>query len=100
MKRLLVSCLLGVVGLGSPIQASESLAQSKGCLGCHGLEKGVVGPAYRDVAKKYQGQDVVGRLSEKVMKGGGGVWGPVPMPANAVSAEDARTLVQWILQLK
>lgn len=100
MKKLLVGCLLGILGLGSPIKASESLAQSKGCLSCHGLEKRIVGPAYREVAKKYQGQDVVERLSEKVMKGGGGVWGPVPMPPNAVSKEDARTLVQWILQLK
>ena len=80
--------------------ADEALAKSKGCLGCHGIDNKIVGPAYKDVAKKYAGQDVVEQLSQKVMKGGGGVWGQMPMPPNAVSPEEAKKLVQWVLSLK
>jgi cytochrome c len=59
-----------------------------------------VGPAYKDVAAKYKGQDVEDKLVEKVKKGGAGAWGAVPMPANAkVSDADLHTLVKWILSL-
>ena len=80
--------------------ADEALAKSKGCLGCHAIDKKIVGPAYKDVAQKYAGQSVVDQLSQKVMKGGGGVWGQMPMPANAVSAEEAKKLVEWVLSQK
>ena len=80
--------------------ADEGLAKSKGCLGCHAIDKKIVGPAYKDVAQKYAGQNVVDQLSQKVMKGGGGVWGQMPMPANAVSAEEAKKLVEWVLSQK
>ena len=53
-----------------------------GCLACHTKDKKVVGPAYKDVAAKYKGQDVTAKLMEKVRKGGSGVYGPVPMPPN------------------
>ncbi len=65
------------------------------------MDHKVVGPAYADVAKKYQ-QDptALARLSQKVRLGGGGVWGAIPMPANAqVSPVEAQVLVQWILKL-
>jgi cytochrome c len=80
--------------------ADESLAKSKGCLGCHGIDKKIVGPAYKDVAAKYAGQSVTDALSRKVIEGGGGVWGQIPMPPNAVSPEEARKLVNWVLSLK
>jgi cytochrome c len=90
-----------MTGLISPsIQADEALAKSKGCLGCHSIDNKIVGPAYKDVAKKYAGQNVVDTLAEKVMKGGGGVWGSMAMPPNAVSADEAKKLVQWVLSLK
>jgi len=62
----------------------------------------VVGPAYKDVAAKYAGQkDAEDKLTQKVLKGGSGVWGAVPMPANTqVTEAEARTLVKWILTLK
>ena len=71
----------------------------------HGLPRGrqkVIGPSYKEVAAKYAGQpDAVAKLSPKVMKGGSGVWGAVPMPANPqVSEAEAKQLVQWILTLK
>ena len=75
------------------------LAKRKACLTCHGVDKRIVGPAFRDVAARYKGDaQVEARLLEKLRQGGGGVWGPIPMPPNPDLAEaDARILVQWIL---
>ena len=81
-------------------QADEALAKSKGCLGCHGIDKKIVGPSYKDLAARYAGQNVSDQLAEKVIKGGGGVWGQMPMPPNAVSPDEAKQLVSWILGLK
>ena len=82
--------------------ADEALAKSKNCMSCHATDKKLVGPSYKDVAKKYAGQkDAVDKLAVKVMKGGSGVWGAVPMPANPqVSEAEAKQLVQWVLGLK
>ncbi len=78
----------------------EALAKSKNCLACHAVDKKVVGPSYKDVAKKYTAKDEA-MLAEKVIKGGKGVWGPVPMPANtSVTPDEANKLVKWILSLK
>jgi len=85
-----------------PAFANQQLAQQKNCMACHAVDKKVVGPAYKDVAAKYAGQkDAVDKLAQKVMKGGAGAWGAVPMPANPqVSEAEAKTLVQWVLQQK
>ncbi len=84
-----------------PAMANLELAQRKNCLSCHSLDQKIVGPAYRDVAAKYSGQDdALARLAEKVRTGGTGVWGTAVMPPNPVTAEEARTLVIWILSLK
>lgn len=81
-------------------QADEALAKSKNCLSCHAMDKKVVGPSYKDVAKKYTANDEA-MLAEKVIKGGKGVWGPVPMPPNpSVKPEEATKLVKWILSQK
>lgn len=76
-----------------------ALANSKNCMACHAVEKKLVGPSYKDIATKYAGQaDAVDKLASKVIKGGAGAWGPVPMPANAqVNEADAKKLVAWIL---
>ncbi len=80
-------------------QADEALLKKYNCIACHQLDKKVVGPAYKDVAKKYKGQkDVVAKLAEKVKKGGQGAWGPVPMPPNAqVPDADIKKMVEFIL---
>lgn len=99
----LTSALVLVAGLAAaPAFANQDLAQKKNCMACHAIDKKVVGPAYKDVAAKYAGQkDAVDKLSQKVIKGGSGVWGQVPMPANAqVNEAEAKQLVQWILTLK
>jgi cytochrome c len=86
----------------TPALASPELASKKNCMACHAVDKKLVGPAYKDVAAKYAGQkDAVDTLSQKVLKGGSGVWGPVPMPANAqVNDAEAKELVRWILTVK
>lgn len=86
----------------APAFANADLAQKKNCLACHAVDKKVIGPSYKEVAAKYAGQkDAVDKLAEKVLKGSTGVWGPVPMPANAgVTDAEAKTLVTWILSQK
>jgi len=75
------------------------LAKSLGCTACHGLTSAVVGPAFRDVARKYAGDAAApARLAAKVRQGGGGVWGAAAMPPQPqVRDADARAVVQWIL---
>lgn len=86
----------------SPAFANPDLAKAKNCMACHAVDTKLVGPAYKDVAAKYAGQkDAATKLTQKVLKGGSGSWGPVPMPANPqVSEAEAKQLVQWILSLK
>ncbi len=80
--------------------AGEKLAKDKGCTACHGIDKKIVGPAYKDVAKKYKGDAAApAKLAEKVVKGGSGVWGPIPMPPNKVTDDEAKKLVAWVLSL-
>jgi cytochrome c len=81
-------------------QADEALAKKHNCLACHQVDKKAVGPAYRDIAKKYKGQNVGAQLEQKVKKGGVGVWGQIPMPPNpAVPDGDVKKLVDWILKM-
>ena len=82
--------------------AAMALAQKNACLSCHGVDKKIVGPAYKDIAKKYAGdKGAHAKLVAKVKAGGKGVWGEIPMPPNPqVSAADADKIVSWILSLK
>jgi len=81
--------------------AGQALAQKSGCLACHGIDKKIVGPGLKDVSAKYKGNKKAEEmLIAKVTKGGSGVWGTIPMPANAVvKPADMKTLVQWVLAL-
>jgi cytochrome c len=82
-----------------PAKADEALLKKHNCVACHQVDKKTVGPAYKEIAKKYKGQNVAVKLEEKVKKGGQGVWGPVPMPPNpAVPDADIKKLVAWILK--
>jgi cytochrome c len=101
MKRALFA-LAALAALSGPALADLQLAQAKNCMACHAVDKKLVGPSYKEVATRYAGQkDAVDRLAVKIMKGGSGVWGPVPMPANVqVSEAEARKLAAWVLTLK
>ncbi|HEX2540232.1 MAG TPA: c-type cytochrome [Caldimonas sp.] len=102
MKPLLTAAFVIVCMVSPPAAANQELAKKKNCMACHLVDQKIIGPSYKDVALKYAGQnDAVAKLSQKVIKGGAGVWGPVPMPANPqVSDAEARQIVQWILTLK
>lgn len=99
---LRANCLVFSLAVLTPAFALVELAQAKNCLACHAVNKKVIGPAFKDVAAKYAGQPgIVDKLAAKVINGGGGVWGVIPMPANSqVSEADAKQLVTWILTLK
>ena len=109
MKKSLIAVVAaaGMV-LGASANAAvdaakaKQLAQKYNCLACHAEDKKVIGPSYKDVAAKYKGDaTAVTKLTDKVKKGGSGVWGPVPMPPNTqVSDADAKKMVELILALK
>ena len=102
MLKFSIIAALAAALLTVPALADQALAKSKNCLACHTVDKKLVGPAYQDVAKKYAGQkDAAAKLATKIMKGGSGVWGAVPMPANTqVNEAEARKLADWVLSLK
>ena len=87
--------------IATPAMADQALANSKNCMSCHAVERKLVGPSYKDIAKKYANQkDAAEQLAGKIVKGGSGVWGAIPMPANPqVSEADAKKLTAWVLSL-
>ncbi|UFS57288.1 c-type cytochrome [Comamonadaceae bacterium M7527] len=101
MKRILIA-IAATTMLAAPAMADMALAKSKNCMACHAVDKKLVGPSYKAVAEKYAGDAAAAdKLATKIMKGGSGVWGAIPMPANPqVSAAEAKTLAAWILSTK
>lgn len=81
--------------------ANYKLAQSLGCLGCHSVDKKVLGPSLNLVAAKYSGDSTAeAQLIHKVKVGSKGVWGPMPMPSHPnINDADIATVVKWILSL-
>ena len=106
MKKFLmilatVSLALACSANAADAEKAKALAQAKNCLACHAIDKKLVGPAYTEIAKKYKGnKDAEAMLAKKVISGGGGVWGTIPMPPNPVKEDEAKLLVEWILSLK
>ena len=88
-------------GYAGVAQANEALLKKHNCTACHAVDKKVIGPAYKEVAKKYKSnKDAAAMLVQKVKKGGQGTWGPVPMPPNpAVPDADLKAMVDYILGL-
>jgi len=106
MKTLIASAtlasLLFAVSAATPIYAATApeLLQKNACMACHSVDKKVLGPAFKEIAKKYKGNaEAVTMLGKKVKEGGSGVWGPVPMPAQngKVNDADIKTMVEHIL---
>lgn len=98
MKKTVLAFALTVV-CAVPAMADMALATSKNCMACHAIDKKRVGPSYQDVAAKYKGdKTAIEKLSVKIIKGGSGVWGQIPMPGNPqVSEADAKKLAIWVL---
>jgi cytochrome c len=101
-KPLLTLATLAASALCTPAWADMALATSKNCMACHATDRKLVGPAYKDVAAKYAGDKTAAdKLATKIQKGGAGVWGPVPMPANTqVNDAEAKKLATWVLTIK
>ena len=80
----------------------EQLIAKSDCIGCHKIDKKLIGPSYLDIAKKYPANDKsISYLSDKIIKGGSGVWGAIPMaPHSTMKKDDAKLIVKYILSLK
>ncbi len=85
----------------SEIEDGKALIAKSDCLACHKTEDKLVGPAYIAIASKYpQDQNTVNLLTQKIVNGGNGVWGTVPMaPHPAIKPEDASKMIKYILTL-
>jgi len=98
-----ISLLLAglMLAFGAQAATPDEAMTKAGCMACHAKDKKVVGPAFKDIAAKYKGQDVTAKLMDKVRKGGSGVYGPVPMapnPVDKISDADLKAAVQAILK--
>jgi cytochrome c len=80
----------------------EKLIAKLDCIGCHKLDKKLIGPSYLDIAKKYPDNDkTINYLSSKIIKGGSGVWGSIPMAAHSTLKKDeAKSIAKYIMSLK
>lgn len=88
------------VAVGS--EKGEQLIKTSDCLTCHKVDAKIVGPSYTDVANKYEATDVnIELLAGKIISGGAGIWGDIPMsPHPAITTDDAKAMVKYILSLK
>ena len=99
--RIVLAAALAAAAASAQAATADEILTKSGCMACHTKDKKLVGPAYKDVAVKYKGQDAVAKLMEKVRKGGAGVYGPVPMSPNGpdkISDADLKTAIEAILK--
>jgi cytochrome c len=84
------------------IEKGMTLVGKSDCLTCHKLNEKVIGPSYKEVAKKYANKPSnIKMLAGKIINGGSGVWGAIPMTAHAtLSQADAELMVKYIMSLK
>jgi cytochrome c len=98
------SVFLGLVLIGSSglANADEALAKKSACYACHANDSKVLGPSFKDIAKRYQGQEnAAAKLAESIKAGGTGKWGTMPMPPQEqIKPADLQTLATWILSMK
>ncbi|MBY8949134.1 cytochrome c [Pseudomonas poae] len=104
MKNMLLALLASAAALSlQPVLAQDGpgLFNSKPCVGCHMIDGKLVGPALKDVAAKNAGvKDAATTLASHIKNGTQGNWGPVPMPPNQVTDDEAKVLADWVLTLK
>ena len=103
MKTIFTTAVLALSVMAANLaHASPELAKAKNCMACHAIGSKLVGPSFKDIAAKYAGnKDAEANLAGKIRKGSSGVWGAIPMPANAnVNEAEAATLAKWVLAQK
>lgn len=99
--KIAIAALMMSAALTAQAQDSEQLAKSKSCFACHATAKKLVGPSFKEIAAKYKSdKGAEDKLVLKVLQGGSGVWGAVPMPPNQVTDAEAHQLVRWVLAQK
>jgi cytochrome c len=97
---LAAAALLAVTGANAmDAAAAKALAGKNACLGCHAVDKKLVGPSYKDVAAKHKGQaDALAKVAARIKSGGSGIYGPIPMPAQPnLKDDELKLLAAWIL---
>ncbi|MEW6163778.1 MAG: c-type cytochrome [Pseudomonadota bacterium] len=101
MNTLHIAMLAAGLALAGPAAADLKLAQKEGCLGCHSVDRKLVGPAWKDVAARYKGDaGAEAKLAKKVREGGKGNWGDIVQPPNTTTSDaDIKTLVKFVLSL-
>jgi cytochrome c len=97
-----VALLMGVAAsafAATPAGDGPGIARTNACMGCHAVDRKLVGPSFKDIAARYKGDaGAQAKLEKKVRDGGSGVWGAIPMPSHpAMSAGDIRDVVGWVL---
>ena len=102
IKLMMTAASAALLVMSGAASADQALAQKNACMSCHGVDKKIVGPAFKEVAKKYAGDKTAhDKLAAKVKAGGKGVWGEVPMPPNPnLKPEDANKIMDWVLSLE
>lgn len=101
MKRLCIAAAVGLLALGAQAAPQDDILNKAGCTACHAKDHKIVGPAFKDIAAKYKGQDVLAKLMDKVRKGGSGSFGPIPMspnPPDKINDADLKTVLTYILK--
>ncbi len=103
MKFIVMGAIVAGVMAGGGAMAADmpSIAKKNGCNACHAIDSKVVGPAWVEVARKYRGDGTArARLAGKIMRGGSGVWGAMPMPGTpGLSEAEADMLAEFVLSL-
>ena len=95
-----VACYMPIAQASAEDEKAFAIAKQNACLGCHAINKKIVGPSFQAIAEKYKGDAKAKEfLKNKIAKGGSGSWGVVPMPANTkLNDADLSTLASWILR--
>jgi cytochrome c len=106
MKIIAMLCLTALslivtARANATISDAGQLMAKYNCQACHQVDKQLVGPAFRDIAKKYKADaGAASKLQAKVKNGSSGVWGAIAMPPNDVPAADLQALIEWVMSLK
>ncbi|AOJ67340.1 c-type cytochrome [Burkholderia savannae] len=92
-------CAMASLPAHADVGDGLKVARSNACMGCHAVDRKLVGPSFQQIAERYKNdKQAEPKLAKKVKDGGSGVWGAIPMPAHPrMSDADVRSVVQWVL---